>query len=44
MLEMNTIAQHGKITAAQDAIHSGMVTSDTDPEERQAIQDAFECA
>jgi len=41
MLEMNTIAQHVKITAAQDAIHSRMVTSDSDPEERQAIQDAL---
>ncbi len=41
MLEMNTTAQHAKITAAKDAIRGRMVTSNAGPEERQAIHDAL---
>jgi len=41
MLEMNSASVHTKIAIAQRAIHSRMVSSKAEPEERQAILDAL---
>jgi hypothetical protein len=41
ILEMNSAEKHAKIATAEDAIRSRMMSSKTEPEERQAIQDAL---
>jgi len=41
VLEMNATAKHAKIATAEDAIRARMTSSKTEPEERQAIQDAL---
>jgi hypothetical protein len=41
ILEMNSAEKHAKIATAQDAIRNRVMSSKTEPEEHQAIQDAL---